>query len=459
MTNSNEKILYKELSYKLQGIIFDIRNDLGSGHKESIYQKALEKELISAGIKFIKEPSIKIYSQKREFLGLYRPDFLIEDKIIVELKAAEYVSKQEIARVYDYLRNSKYELAYFVNFASPRLYIKRLIFTNDRKTRIATNIKRIVANLIIFVAISGLFVGIREVLAAELSLDSSVQEVSINQQFKVDVILDTENESINAIEGKIIFPSDLLELKDINEANSIVNFWIDNPQIAMNKNASSNEVIFSGIVPGGYTGRGLIFSMVFQTKKAGEGLIEIKDIKALLNDGRGSETKSTFQNLFVAIRGDIRGYSWSTPEDTEPPEDFKPEIASDSTIFDGKWFLVFATQDKASGVDHYEVLEFRSWNLEFRKIVKKVIKVISYSKFQTPDSYEIAESPHLLKDQKLRSWIYVKAIDKAGNERIVSLPPRYPLKWYERWEIWGIIMLGIVIGHATKKFLWKIIHE
>ena len=143
MTNNNEdkeKIMYKDLSYKLQGLLFDIRNDLGSGHKESIYQKALEKELTGAGIKFTREPAIKIYSQKGEFLGLYRPDFLVEDKIVVELKAVEHISRQETTRVYDYLRNSKYELAYFVNFASPRLFIKRLIFTNDRKNpRIITN--------------------------------------------------------------------------------------------------------------------------------------------------------------------------------------------------------------------------------------------------------------------------------------------------------------------------------
>lgn len=127
MANSDEKILYKDLSYQLQGLFYAVRNDLGSGHKESIYQKALEKELISAGIKFIKEPPIKIYSAKKEYLGLYRPDFLIDDKIIVELKATSFVTKQENARVYDYLRNSKYELAYLVNFASP------IIFTNDRK--------------------------------------------------------------------------------------------------------------------------------------------------------------------------------------------------------------------------------------------------------------------------------------------------------------------------------------
>ena len=134
MSNEN-KIMYKVLSYKLQGLFFDIRNDLGSGHKESIYQKALEKELQAAGIAFQKEPAIKIYSAKNEYLGLYRPDFVVENKIIIELKSAQFVTKQENARMYDYLRNSRYELAYLVNFASQKLYIKRFLFTNDRKNK------------------------------------------------------------------------------------------------------------------------------------------------------------------------------------------------------------------------------------------------------------------------------------------------------------------------------------
>lgn len=131
--DGKEKILYKDLSYKLQGIFFDIRNDLGSGHKESIYQKDLENKLIKLGIKFNREPAIKIFSSQGDFLGLYRPDFLVEDKIIIELKAKQYLIRDELARIYDYLRNSKYELAYLVNFASSRLYFRRFIFTNDRK--------------------------------------------------------------------------------------------------------------------------------------------------------------------------------------------------------------------------------------------------------------------------------------------------------------------------------------
>src|SRR3989344_6477160 len=110
-------ILHKDLSYKVQGFIFDIRNEMGSGHKELIYQKLLEKKLKNAGLIFVREPAIKIFSAEGDFLGLYRPDFLIENKIIIELKAHAFITKQELSRVYDYLRNSEYELAYLVNFA------------------------------------------------------------------------------------------------------------------------------------------------------------------------------------------------------------------------------------------------------------------------------------------------------------------------------------------------------
>jgi GxxExxY protein len=126
-------ILYKDLSFKLQGIFFEMRNELGSGYKEKIYQKAFENYLKKVGLSFKKEFPIKVYSSTGEFLGLYRPDFVVEDKIIVEVKAKRFLSKQEVSIVYDYLRNSEYEVAYLVNFGSKKLYVKRLIFTNDLK--------------------------------------------------------------------------------------------------------------------------------------------------------------------------------------------------------------------------------------------------------------------------------------------------------------------------------------
>jgi len=99
---------------------------------------------------------------------------------------------------------------------------------------------------------------------------------------------------------------------------------------------------------------------------------------------------------------------------------------------------VFATQDKGSGIDYYEIKESRQ---KFLKIFKKWV---------------IAESPYVLKDRKLRSYVYIKAVDKAGNERIAVVEPRYPIKWYENYWIWIIIILAIIFSFIViKGNLWK----
>src|SRR4030042_6724763 len=283
------------------------------------------------------------------------------------------------------------------------------------------------------------------VLAAELNLTSDIKEIGIGQQFQVDLLLNTENEEINAIEGTVTFSHNLLEIREIRDGNSIVNFWIDKPRIATNKNTNSSEIIFSGITPGGYlSDKGLIFSLIFQAQKEGSGIIEIQDIKALLNDGLGTPAKITTKKLeFVAIRDTISDDSWSVPKDAEPPETFRPEIAKDAELFNGKYFLVFATQDKSSGISHYEVKESR------QRILSAFGKWVS------------AESPYVLDDQELRSFVFVKAVDKAGNKRIARIAPRNALPWYKNYENWIIIIVGVLTALFAAKKLWrkKIIHE
>ena len=127
-------LLHKELSYRLIGAVIQVRKDFGLGHKESLYQNALAKELKRQKIPFEREKDIRIYNPRTgEFTGTYQPDFVIDNKIIVEIKAQEFVSHKVIDQLYDYLRNSEYELGYFLNFGERRFHPKRIIYTNDRK--------------------------------------------------------------------------------------------------------------------------------------------------------------------------------------------------------------------------------------------------------------------------------------------------------------------------------------
>ena len=133
-TKPREKILHKELSYKLQGCFFEIRKNYGPGQKETIYVNLIVEWLRNKKIPVEKEKAIKIYSvDSGKVVGTYRPDLVVDDKIIAEIKSSRFITKQDEKQLYYYLRNSSYEAGYLVNFSTSRLYIKRIVYSNNRK--------------------------------------------------------------------------------------------------------------------------------------------------------------------------------------------------------------------------------------------------------------------------------------------------------------------------------------
>jgi hypothetical protein len=276
------------------------------------------------------------------------------------------------------------------------------------------------------------------VFAAETFFETKTQDIKAGQSFEVGVFINTDNEEINAIEGKIIFPQDLLEIKKINDGNSIINFWIDHVKNCVSNGVEKpNEICFSGIIPGGYNdSRGLIFSITFLAKKDGSGAIEFNGVKALRNDGKGTEAPLTISNFQFLISNLPAGEpipQITTPEteDRNPPEEFTPQIVTNPLIFNGKWFLVFATQDKGSGIDHYEVCEGKG-------------KCVT------------AESPYLLQNQDLDEEIVVKAVDKSGNERVVTIPAQKSRAWYKNYFLLVILIITIIVFvYLILKILWK----
>ena len=267
--------------------------------------------------------------------------------------------------------------------------------------------------------------------AAEIRVDGKNREVKAGEQFTATIFLNTE-ESINALEGQITFPADVLEFVEIQSGNSIVSFWIDKPKV------ESDKIFFSGIIPGGFIGEnGPILSMLFQAKKPGDGSIAIRGVKVLKNDGAGTPAEAITSDFQFSISEKASAVPLKKEKDRESPETFRPEIARDESLFDGKWFVAFATQDKASGIDHYEVKESR------QRI---------FTLFQ---KWAPAESPYILADQELRSFIFVKAVDKADNKRIIQIAPRNPLSWYENYENWIIIIAGVLALLLTTKKLWR----
>jgi hypothetical protein len=238
--------------------------------------------------------------------------------------------------------------------------------------------------------------------------------------YDVNILIDTEGELINAIEGEILIPSDSLKVLSMSDGNSAINFWLNKPAIATDK------LMFSGITPGGFVGKDrLILSVKVKELSRKEGNISFGKLKILKNDSQGTEIMYRSSGLSLPINTELI----KIVSDTQPPEDFEPSVFSNSDLFDGKKMLVFATQDKKSGVKGYMVKE---------GLIGKYID---------------ASSPYELADQDADSVIYVKAIDNHNNERIVKFyPPNYrPL--YLRFEIVAIILLVITFYIKRKKWL------
>ncbi len=129
--NADKKFLYGDLTYKLRGIFFEVKKKIGLGHKEGIYHNALEIEFAKAGIAFESKKNIPILYEGKS-IGTYQPDFVIEDKVIIELKALPEIARPQIEQVWSYLKGCSYKLALLVNYGSTDIDIKRIVYDTAR---------------------------------------------------------------------------------------------------------------------------------------------------------------------------------------------------------------------------------------------------------------------------------------------------------------------------------------
>ena len=121
-----QDLIYPELGYKLVGLAYNVFNELGHGHLEKIYQKAYAKELKEAGIVFKEQAPYQVI-YKEEVIGNNYLDFLIEEKVIIELKRSDFYSKKYTDQVSNYIKVSNLKLAILINFTTNGVRIKRIV--------------------------------------------------------------------------------------------------------------------------------------------------------------------------------------------------------------------------------------------------------------------------------------------------------------------------------------------
>lgn len=136
-----DNFLEKKLSYKLIGIFINISRTNGCHFKENIYYNLLKNSFIKNELLFLQFPKIEVFDHANgNFLGYYYPDFLIENKIILEVKACSQIHRSHIDQLVKYLESSMYEVGFIVNFGTERAGIVRKIYSNSRK--LFANIRR-----------------------------------------------------------------------------------------------------------------------------------------------------------------------------------------------------------------------------------------------------------------------------------------------------------------------------
>jgi hypothetical protein len=271
-------------------------------------------------------------------------------------------------------------------------------------------------------------VGALPAFGATLYVEPNSVSVLKGDTISVAVRLDTdEGECINAVDA-IISYSEGVEAVDVSRGRSILSIWVEDPAI----HRDERRITLAGGIPNGYCGRipgdpsltNVIADLVFRAPGFTVGssdnvqsLIRFEGgTRAFLNDGAGTEAPLRLLDGSIDVIQEVGSTTqdaWrdAVRADTIIPQPFSIELAQKDDAFGGRYFIVFNTTDKQSGIDHYEVIE------ESRDDLLR----FSWGRADAP--WVETESPYVLEDQSLKSVIRVKAVDKAGNERIAVLIP------------------------------------
>ena len=122
------ELKYKDITEKIIGASFEVHKFLGNGFQELIYQRALAWELSKVGLTYGREIEQEIfYKEMQEPIGTRRADFVVEGKVLVELKAIIELEDVHLAQVLNYLKAYRLEVGLLINFGSKSLTFKRLV--------------------------------------------------------------------------------------------------------------------------------------------------------------------------------------------------------------------------------------------------------------------------------------------------------------------------------------------
>ena len=123
----DEKIIFKEESYKIIGICMNIHSTLGNGILEAVYSEVLEKEFVKNNIPYQREVKLDLFFNGEKLDKKYKADFICFDNIILEIKAVSFIHENFTKQTLNYLKATDKKLGLLINFGEKSLKYKRII--------------------------------------------------------------------------------------------------------------------------------------------------------------------------------------------------------------------------------------------------------------------------------------------------------------------------------------------
>ncbi len=285
------------------------------------------------------------------------------------------------------------------------------------------------------IVVVGMFLLPQLVFGAVLSYQARFGTIGTGEVAYVDVVFDTQGETINTLEGEIAVSSQWY-VDSIVREDSIVDLWILSPSVTRDENKTSIQ--FAGLMPGGYWGeinprekgikQGVVFSLRLVGVQEGEGVISASNVKAYTHNPPGQSVPVETSILSTHI---VEGYQDNPPYDRGVSLDTPSliivlgDMAKHELLCDGRWMLPVMTRGGY-------VLEDNIW--------VKEVTLFSRSATKLDGPY------YCVKDQLRMSPIVIHAFDSEGVMTEVRRTPDNGAWWY--WVV-GVIVVGGVLGSVV----------
>jgi GxxExxY protein len=132
MQREKPLLLYSELTEQILGVYYDVYNEIGHGFLESVYANCMAIALTEARLDVQRELPIPVWFRTQQ-VGQFRADLLVNQRVLLELKAVQALDRSHEAQILNYLRATELEVGLILNFGGTKPQFRRLVFENEKK--------------------------------------------------------------------------------------------------------------------------------------------------------------------------------------------------------------------------------------------------------------------------------------------------------------------------------------